>query len=167
MKLENIDKALFKKRLNRFQGGLVAALLVLSLGLSQLYIALWGTGESNTLLNLAAVVTALFILAGVVRLIRQQPFMHEILYVRALKQELNRIYRASKKLEAALQEDKPEAVIVRWFQLHGSRHLYELEDNTLTMEELNAQIEELQARAERLGLEVSTDDYSPELIARL
>ncbi len=167
MKLENIDKALFKKRLNRFQGGLVAALLVLSLGFSQLYIALWSDGDGNTLLNLAAVVTALFLLAGGMRLINDKPFMYEIVYVRRLRRELNRIYRASKKLEAALADEKPVAITIRWFQLHGSKHLYELEDNTLTMEELNGQIAALKEQTERLGLEVSTDDYTPDLIAQL
>lgn len=49
MRLENIDKARFKKRLNWFQGSLVVALLVLGVGLSQLYILQWSTGGSNLL----------------------------------------------------------------------------------------------------------------------
>ena len=76
MKLENIDKARFKKRLNRFQAALVAGLLVLSLALSQIYTGLWGSGDSNTLLNLAAVVTSLFVLAGIMNLIKDKPWMY-------------------------------------------------------------------------------------------
>jgi len=168
MKLEYIDKALFKKRLNRFQGGLVLSLLVLSLLLSQLYTRLWGVPEgANTILNLAAVATAVFLLAGVMNLIKDQSWMYEIRYVRQLKGELNRIYRASRKLEEALREDKPEAVIVKYFQLHGSKHLYQLEDNTLTMEEQEKQIAELDERIATLGMQVSVEDYSPELLQKL
>lgn len=167
MKLENIDKATFKKRLNRFQAGMVGALLMLGLGLSQLYIALWSDGVSNTLLNLAAVATAVFLIAGAVGLIKNQPWMYEIMYVRRLRQELNRIYRASRKLEQALQQDKPEAVIIRYFQLHASKHLYELEDNTLTMEDQLGMIATLDEQIARLGMTVSIEDYQPQLLSRL
>ena len=167
MKLENIDKARFKKHLNRFQAALVVGLMVLSLLLSELYIALWGGEESNTMLNVAAVITALLLLAGVMNLLKEQPWMYEIRYVKQLKGELNRIYRASKKLEEALAADKPEAIIVKYFQLHGSKHLYQLEDNTLTMEEQNRQIAELDERIAALGMTVAVEDYSPQLLDRL
>lgn len=167
MKLENIDKATFKKRLNWLQGGLVAGLLVLALLFSALYTRLWSDGGSNTLLNMAAVVTAALILVAVMRLFRDHPLLHEILYVRALKQELNRIYRASRKLEAALQEDRPEALIIRYFQLHGSEHLYELEDNILTVEDLKQQMAELDQRLAAAGLSISVEDYRRELLDTL
>ena len=167
MKLENIDKARFKKRLNRFQAALVAGLLVLSLALSQIYTGLWGSGDSNTLLNLAAVGTSLFVLAGIMNLIKDKPWMYEIRYMRQLKAELNRIYRASRKLEQALEEDNPDAIVVKYFQLHGSRHLYQLEDNTLTLEELNRQIADLDERIKQRGMQVSAEDYAPAMLDRL
>ena len=167
MKLENIDKVTFKKRLNRFQAGLVIALLVLGLGLSQVFIALWSDGGANTLLNLAAVACAALIIAAVVNALKDQPWLHEIMYVRSLKQELNRIYRASRKLEEALKQDNHAAVIVRYFQLHASKHLYELEDNTLTMEEQVGMIAVLDEQIARLGMTVSIEDYRPQLLDQL
>ena len=167
MKLENIDKSLFKKRLNRFQGGLVAGLLVLSLLLSQLFIALWSDSDSNTLLNLAAVAVSAFLLAGVVNAIKDKPYMAEITYARRLKSELNRIYRASRKLEKALEDEREVAFVIRYFQLHGSRHLYQLEDNTLTLDDLNRQIAEFDERLAALGLSPTVEDYAPELLQQL
>ncbi|WP_430459511.1 DUF3087 family protein [Thalassolituus sp. LLYu03] len=166
MKLQTIDQALFKKRLNLFQGTLVVLLMVLGLGFSQLYIGLWSDGGSNTLLNLAAVATAVVLIGIGVNQIKDKPFMREIMYVRALKQELNRIYRASRKLEEAVKADNRDALTVRYFQLHASKHLYELEGNTLTMEEQLGMIATLDEQLARLGLSLKVEDYSPELLKR-
>lgn len=167
MQLESIDKTRFKKHLNRFQGALVVSLLLLSLGLSALYTALWSDGGSNLLLNGAAVATAAFVLAGVVGLVKDHPSLYEVMYVWRLKSELNRIYRASRKLDAGVAAASPEALTVKYFQLHASRHLYQLEDNTLTLEELHHQIAALDQQLAAAGLTVHTDDYRPELLQRL
>ena len=173
MELKQIDKTLYKQRLNRFQGGLVAMLFVVGLGASTLYIELFGNAEgSNFIFNVAGVVTA--VLAGILlfNLIKEKPYMMEIRYMWKLKQELNRIYRASKKLEAALEQDDDSdllhrALIIRYFSLHGSKHLYQLEDNTLTLDDLNKQIEEFDQRLASLGKTISVNDYRPELILQL
>lgn len=167
MQLLDIDKARFKKHLNWFQASMVVLLMILALGLSELFIALWSDGGSNFWLNVAAVALAAMLTGGVVSLVRHHPALAEVMYVWQLKQELNRIYRSSKKLAAALERDKPEALIVHYFQLHGSKHLYQLEDNTLTLEELNVQIQSLDERLANLGMTVSIEDYQPQLLARL
>ncbi len=167
MTLENIDKARFKKHLNYFQGSMVVALMLLGLGLSELYIRLWSDGGSNFWLNAAAVATAAFIIAGVVRLVKDHPALYEVMYVWRLKNELNRIYRASSKLDKALAVGNEDALKVRYFQLHASKHLYQLEDNTLTLDDLNQQIEAFDAQLAERGLTLGTDDYQPELLSRL
>lgn len=167
MRLENIDKPLYKKRLNWFQGSLVVALLALSVGLSQLYIFLWSTGGSNFWLNVAGVATAVVLLAVVVNRIKDKPFMYEIMYVWRLKNELMRVYRHTKPLDAALAKGESYAYIIKYFHLHGSKHLYQLEDNTVTMDELNRQIREFdQVLAER-HLSISAEDYHPDLLLKL
>lgn len=167
MRLENIDKARFKKRLNWFQGSLVVALLVLGVGLSQLYILQWSTGGSNFWLNVAGVATAVMLLALVVNHIKEKPFMYEIMYVWRLKQELTRIYRHSKQLELALARGERDAYIIQYFHLHGSKHLYQLEDNTVTLEELNQQIQAFDKVLAERNLSVSVEDYHPGLLAVL
>lgn len=167
MHLENINKARFKKHLNWFQGTLVVALLVLSVAISQLYILLWGSGSSNFWLNVAGVATAAMLLAGVVNHIKGKPFMHEIMYVWRLKNELTRIYRHSKQLDAALARGEKEAYIVKYFHLHGSKHLYQLEDNTVTIDDLNAQIREFDGVLAERNLSINVADYRPAMVGRL
>ncbi len=163
MELQNIDKARFKKHLNRFQGGLVVALLLLSLGLSELYVGLWSDGGSHFWLNAAAVATAAFIIAGVVGLVKNHPALTEVMYV----WQLNRIYRASRKLDKALADNNPDALAIKYYQLHASKHLYQLEDNTLTLDELNQQITDFDQKLAELGLTLSIGDYQPDLLNRL
>ena len=173
MELKQIDKTLYKQRLNRFQGGLVVMLFVVGLAASSLYIELFGNpAGSNFIYNLAGVITAVLSAIALFSAIKEKPYMAEIRYVWKLKQELNRIYRASRKLEAALQDEQNSevfqtALVIRYFSLHGSRHLYQLEDNTLTLDDLNQQINEFDERLSRLDVTVSTDDYRQELIKQL
>ena len=173
MELKQIDKTLYKQRLNRFQGGLVVLLFAVGLGASSLYISWFGNEDgSNFIYNLAAVITAVIAAAIVFNVIKDKPYMAEIRYMWKLKQELNRIYRASRKLEAALdQEDDPallhRALVVRYFSLYGSKHLYQLEDNTLTLDDLNGQIAEFEQRLAGLDKHVDVSDYRPELVDAL
>lgn len=167
MQLENINKARFKKHLSWFQGALVVALLLLSVGFSQAYIYLWSTGESNFWLNAAGVVTAAALLGLVVNRIKDHPFMYEIMYVWRLKNELMRIYRRTKALDAALAKGESFAYIIKYFHLHGSKLLYQLEDNTVTMDELNRQIYEFDKVLAERHLTISTEDYTPSLLFKL
>ncbi len=167
MKLQKIDKQQYKQRLNRVQAGLVIALFGLSLALAELYRYLLIGGESSFMLNAAGVATAAAIVTFALYHYRNHPYMAEVVYAWRLKQALNKIYRSSKKVDAALVEDNPIAVRIRYFSLHASAHLYQLEDNTLTMPELNEQIVVLDEQIERLGLNVSIEDYSPELLSQL
>lgn len=167
MRLENINKPRFKKHLNWFQGSLVVALLLLSVGLSQLYIALWSTGDSNFWLNVAGVASAVMLLAAVVNHIKDKPFMYEIMYVWRLKNELMRVYRHTKPLEAALAKGESYAYVIKYFHLHGSRHLYLLEDNTVTMDDLNRQINEFDKVLAERNLSITVEDYHPDLLTKL
>ena len=93
--------------------------------------------------------------------------MSEVNYVRSLKAEMNRIYRSSKKINAALEQNDKTAIIISYFNLQASKQVYQLDNNTLTMDELNEKIRVLDAQIESLGLEVTTDDYRPELVKQL
>ncbi|MCY0967198.1 DUF3087 family protein [Parathalassolituus penaei] len=167
MELRDINKTVYKKRLNRLQGSMVVALFVLGLGLAELYRFLWANGESSTFLNAAGVATALILVGGAVYRIRHQPWMSDIVYMWRLKQELNRIYRRSARLEKALAENQYEALCAQYFSLHGSRHLYVTEDNTLTLPELDEKIAAFDERLQSLGMTISIDDYEPSMLDRL
>jgi hypothetical protein len=88
-------------------------------------------------------------------------------YVRALKQELNRIYRSSKKVQKGVEEDNKIALIISYFNLQGSKQVYELDNNTLTLDELKEKIEKLDKHITRLGMDISADDYALDLLDQL
>ena len=167
MELKQIDKAAYKKRLNQVQFGAVGVLFILGMGLAEIYRALWADGESSTLLNAAGVLTAVIILAGVFKIIRDKPWMEDIRYTWQLKQELNRIYRHVKFVEAGIADNNPDALKAHYFSLHGSKHLYQIEDNTLTVPELNEKIVDLDKKLEALGMTISVADYEPWLLEEI
>ena len=97
---------------------------------------------------------------------RQHSFMHEVVYVWDLKQNLNRIYRKQRKVEAKVEEGDQEAMIIMNFQYRGSKQLYELDDNTITMEGLLDKIRVHEQRAEALGMRFSTVAFDPDMLSK-
>ncbi len=167
MKLRKIDKATYQERRSRIQWSMIAGLFVIALSSSELYRYLFAAGESSFWLNAAGVATAVGIVTLVLFRLRDTEYFDEVHYVWKLKQELNRIYRAQKKLDAAVQEERREAMIIRLYNLEGSRQVYDLDDNTLTMSELSKELSDLRDQLEESGLNISVDDYHPELLDRL
>jgi hypothetical protein len=169
MQLQIIDKALYRKRLNILLVTSVAVLLITSLGVSNILIALFGSGieGDNFLWNALGVVFGAAVIAGLFKALATKPFMAEINYVRSLKKELNRIYRSSKKLKVALEADDKNAIIISYFNLQASKQVYQLDNNTLTMDELNENIRLLEEQIEKLGLSISVEDYRSDLLAQL
>jgi|TARA_R110001583_G_scaffold46863_2_gene146809 hypothetical protein len=169
MKLQTIDKVLYRKRLNIVLITSIAVLLIISLGVSNILIALFGSGVDgdNFWWNVAGVVAGAFVIAGLLKLVATKPFMAEINYVRSLKREMNRIYRSSKKLNIALEANDKNALIISYFNLQASKQVYQLDNNTLTMDELDEKIRLLDEKIDTLELSISVYDYYPGLIKLL
>jgi len=166
LKLQTIDKALYRKRLNILIAINIAVLLITSLSVSNILIALLGSevDGDNFWWNLLGVIAGLAVMAGLFKILVTKPFMGEINYVRQLKQEMNRIYRHSKVVQAGVEANNKSALIISYFNLQASKQVYELDNNTLTMDELNEKIRLLDERLEGLGLAISTSDYNAELL---
>ena len=169
MKLQTIDKALYRKRLNIALVTCVAVLLITSLSVSNILIALFGSGieNDNFWWNVLGVVAGASVIVGLFKLVAAKPFMAEINYVRSLKREMNRIYRSSKKLQIALETNDKNAITISYFNLQASKQVYQLDNNTLTMDELNEKIRMLDEKIESLGLIISVEDYNPNLLNQL
>lgn len=169
MKLHDIDKALYRKRLNIILVGAIAILLVTSLSISNLLISIYGSNVDgdNFWWNVAGVIAGVSLLALIFKIIENKSFMFEINYVRGLKREMNRIYRSSKKLLPAIEANNEKALIISYFNLQASKQVYELDNNTLTMDELNEKIRLLNEKIAELGLSISVEDYQPSLIAEV
>ena len=169
MQLREIDKILYRKRMNIILACTVIILLVTSLTVSNTLIAAFGSevDGDNFWWNVIGVIAGLSVVGIAYKIFGKSSLMDEVNYVRNLKAEMNRIYRSSKKINAALEEDDKTAMIISYFNLQASKQVYQLDNNTLTMDELNEKIRVLDAQIESLGFEISTDDYRPELIKQL
>jgi len=166
MQLENIDKARYSKHFKLVFVAVVAALLVISISTSSLMIQLFTDGEgSHFWLNLAGVVIAALITGSFLRKFRQHPFMYEVMYVWDLKQQLNAVNRKQKQLKEAAEQGDAVAMQALNFCYQGSRQLFLLDDNTLTMEELERWMDELQTLADDHQVDLDLEQYEPSVLS--
>ena len=162
MQLREIDKTRYRKHLKVVFAGIVAVLIIIALSTSALLIYLFSNPESSHFMhNLAGVVIAAAFVGFLLTKLRQHPFMFEVVYVWDLKQQLNRIHRKQRKIEAAVEDGDHDAMIIMNYLYRGSKQLYLLDDNTITMEDLAIKIQALDSRMEAAGMSLSTDSYDP------
>ena len=167
MQLREIDKTRYRKHLRVVFAGIVAVLLTITVIASTLFIYFFSSPEASHFWhNLAGVITAAAIVIFVLNKLRHHPFMFEVVYVWDLKQQLNRIYRKQHKIEAAVEDNDHDAMIIMNFMYRGSKQLYELDDNTITMGGLLSKIRVLDKLMEAAGLSLSTDSYYPVMLDR-
>lgn len=167
MHLEDIDKSRYRQRFRIVFVAIVAVLTVVALGTSTLLIALFGTpGESHFWLNLAGVVVGAAVVALTLIKLRQHPYLREVVYVWDLKQQLNRIYRKQRQIEPLVEKNDPDAIATMYFFYRGSQQLYELDDNTITMDTIGLQLRALERRIEELGINITTDSFRESMLER-
>ena len=167
MQLREIDKIRYSKHLKVIFISIASALLIIAPAISALFISLFSNPDTSYLFhNLAGVVIAAAIVAFVLNKFRHHPYMLEVVYVWELKQQLNRIHRKQRKIETAIENNDIDAMIIMNFMYQGSKQLYELDDNTITMGDLLRKIQVHNERMEAAGLSLSTDSYNPAMLDR-
>lgn len=171
MKLQQIDKTLYRSNMNLFMAALVLALIICSLGFGAGLIALFGVeavpGQptGNFHWNLLGVILALLLCSTIVYQLKTQPFLKEIYYVWQLKQLQNRIYRKLNKIKAAATSNDINALITLLFYFTSLRQVYLLDDNTLTLSAVDKELSQVQEQCEALGLTLSAEQFEVELLA--
>ncbi len=170
MQLLKIDKSTYKQRLNIITIGLVATLALLSVGFGSLLIAYFGaqqaTAEStgNFHLNLLGVIAAALVCAVAMSYLKGTPYFHEVYYVWRLKALQNRIYRRLKGIKQRGADNDRQALIILNFYYRSLKEVYLLDNNTLTLPELETNISRIQQQIEDLNLEISVDDFEERLL---
>ena len=160
MQLIQIDKARYRKHLNRVIIGCGLALAIGSLAISQLLIALFpDESGSHFHWNLIGVVITSLTIGWALNKYRTHEYMTEVVYVWDLKQALNKITRKMAKLKAAGREGNPQALLAIHYSYAGSRLLWQLDDNTITMDELAIKQAELDNVAAKFNVTLNVDDY--------
>ncbi|WP_158966602.1 DUF3087 domain-containing protein [Paraglaciecola sp. L3A3] len=162
MQLIGINKTRYRKHLNIVITACIASLIIGCLGISQLLIHLFpDESGSHFHWNLAGVVITCISIAWVLHKYRQHDFMTEVVYVWELKQSLTKINRKMLKLKAASKKGNVDALLALHYCYAGSRQLWELDDNTIVMDELAVQQAELDVLAEQYNVTLHADDYDP------
>ena len=165
MTLKEIDKKRYHRHLRAVFGGIVLALVVISITTSTAAIYVFSSPDvSHFLYNLAGVLFAALVVFNILNRLRQHPYMYEVVYVWDLKQQLNRINRKIQKIEAAVKNNDKTAMIVLSFMYRGSKQLYELDDNTITMDSLVNKINLLEQRIENSGLDLFERVYDQAML---
>lgn len=165
MQLKQIDKARYSTHFKWVFVGVILLMLGVSLSVSTLLIQLFTDGQgSHLVLNVVGVVVAALVVGGVFRRYRKDAFLYEVMYVWDLKQMLNRIYRKQRVLKAAMAEGDRRAMVIMNFSYQGSKQLYELDNNTITMEELDKAIAELATLQQQYAVTLSLDEFDVALL---
>lgn len=167
MQLIEINKARYRRHLNRIITGCIAGLAIGSLAVSQTLIALFTdqTG-SHFYLNLLGVVISCVGIGWLLHKYRHHDFMTEVVYVWKLKQALNKINRKMPKLKVAASKGNVDALLAMHYAYAGSRLLWKLDDNTLIMDELTIEQAKLDNIATQYNITLNTDDYDEQILAQ-
>lgn len=165
MQLQKIDKQVYRSRLNKVIVGCIASLAIASLAISQSLIFIFPSETgSHFHWNLLGVVVSAIALAGVLIRFKAHPKMKEVAYVWDLKQALNLIYRKNRKLLAAAEQGNAEAMLALQFSYEGSRQLWQLDDNTITMSSLNQAQNKLDDWAKKYDVQLDITAYHSDIL---
>lgn len=167
MKIQEINKARYRNHLNKVIVGCIVALVIGSLGIAQALIAIFPSEQSSHFhWNFLGVVVTCLIIGSVLKKYKHHDFMTEVTYVWELKKQLNYITRKMRKLKAAVEEGDVVAMQIINYSYAGSRQLWQLDDNTITMEELSIWQAELDAKAREVNVTLDTDKYEAKLLSK-
>ncbi|MEE2002563.1 DUF3087 family protein [Alkalimonas sp. MEB108] len=167
MQLKTIHKERYRNRLNRIIIASILALAGISLGSSTLLIQLFSApGAGNFWLNFTGVVLGCLVVGTALKRLKSHPYFFEVAYIWDLKHELNLIQRKLKAIQIAADRLEPEALTILAFSYAGSRLIWQLDDNTLVLSELNKADNALQQKIADAGLRISAEDYRRQLLEK-
>lgn len=165
MKLESIDKSVYRSHLNRILWVSIVAFASMSLLISQVTIYLFTDREGTHFwLNVMGVVVSMIIIGSVFNRIKSHPYFYEVYYVWRLKQQINYIIRKNKALEQAVEQDDVQAITIMAFYYKACEQLYTLDDNTITMSALNKKSNALQEKIDALNLSIDISNYNVDML---
>ncbi len=179
MKLYEIDKSIYRQRLNYVIIGFIAILTVLSLGFGAALIALFsesvttinnnlidGEQPNNFKYNLLGVVLALLTCAITLHHLKTKTFFNEIYYVWQLKQLHNFIYRKLKSIKkAAFEKNDAKAMLIMTFYYTSIKQVYLLDDNTLTMASVEKSHQQLNDHLSINNISINIEDFDKSMLA--
>ena len=137
MQLKQINKQRYRRHLNIVIIVSIISLALGSLGIAQALIAFFpDESGSHFHWNLLGVIVSAVSIGFTLHKFRNHTFMYEVTYVWDLKQSLNKINRKMRQLQSAANQGNYHALLALHFSCAGSRLLWQLDDNTILMDDL-------------------------------
>ncbi|OKY24940.1 DUF3087 family protein [Thalassotalea sp. PP2-459] len=177
MQLQNIDKTLYRQRLNRIIISFILSLTLLSLLFGSLFISVFSDNSinfemanntdapSNFSYNLAGVICALVVCAALLHRLRKTAYFHQVYYVWQLKQLHNKIYRKLNIINnMAMENGDHQALIILNFYYQSLKQVYQLDDNTLTMSSVNQKHQAVKEKAEQQQLQLDKEQFTENML---
>jgi hypothetical protein len=165
MQLIQIDKTRYRRHLNRVIVACIAALIVGSLSIAQGLIALFpDESGSHFHWNLLGVIISSIAIGFTLNKYRHHEYMTEVVYVWDLKQTLNKINRKMMKLKPAAEQGNMDALLALQYSYAGSRLLWQLDDNTIIMDDLAIAQAELDRLIEKYQLKIDVNTYDNSIL---
>lgn len=171
MKFQNINKTIYRKHLNQIIIGFIATLTVLALLFGTVLIHFFGVspeqianGESNFRYNLLGAILALMACSAILYKLRSSEFFNEVYYVWQMKQIQNLIYRKLAKIKLAAKSDDVNALIILQYYYESLIHIYQLDDNTITLTELTKKQQAVLQQIEDKQLSIASTQFDKSLL---
>lgn len=169
MKLIDIDKTLYRKRLNIVIVAFIASLTLLALLFGSVLISLFAApitepAVSNFRFNLMGVILALISCLSLLHFLKQSDFFVEVYYVWQLKQCQNSIFRRLKKIKLASEQGDVNAITTLKFYYLSLQKVYLLDDNTLTITTINKKLSDLENLILDKNLIISPEQFEKSML---
>jgi len=163
MTFRDIIKPEYNRRLKITFFAICAFMLVAALAISTTLIHFFGGENGNFWLNVTGVIGAALGLFFIYTQIKGHPYLTDIIYIRSIKAQLNYIYRKQHKLKETAEQGDKTAIAILDYSYRASIYVYQLDDNTLTMDELIAAQAQLQSWIEKYQV-ASLETYHQALL---
>ena len=165
MRLQDIDKDLYRSRLRATSAGFIFAFAVLSVIFGSLLIMLLSDGQgSNFKYNLSGVVLGLVASIVIFSGVKEKPYFKEIFYVWSLKKSLMPIYNKLARIrQAAFDGDITALLIYKYYQT-ASKQIYLLDDNTLTLSDTEKALQEILDYEQNHQLQIDINEYQSKML---
>jgi len=167
MQLIDINKHTYRSHLNVIIVLAIAFFAAVGVGISSLFVFYFGaaTGD-NFFLNLLGVSIGGAIAAFCLQRLKSSAYFYEVAYVWDLKHELNLINRKLSILKRAANDGNVDAILILLYNYHGSRQLWQLDDNVLNLQELELELIQLDDKIRQLGLKLEPNQYQRILLTK-
>ena len=173
MKLQKINKEEYRKKMNLLLVSLVGSLALFAIVFGSILIELFGsagsvTGEAtgNFHLNVLGVILSVALNAFIASRVKGHNYFKEALYVWNLKQIHNQIYRKLKRIQPKAEQGDREALTILYFYYTTQKQVYDLDNNTLTIEAVRKSLDNIVELSEKWSIELDIKAFSKDLVAK-